>query len=149
MTLIASRLREQLWDWANAYSKGSSHGSTRSSLRKVFKAIDKGDTGSVTRSEMGALLVKKMKLRVEPKELEVLMDCIDVEGSGNISYDEFVDFACYQPEGNSKEIGVLHELISKEVKRSGRDLLQLFHRYDDRKRGVVSPEELRKVCAMF
>lgn len=43
------------------------------------------------------------------------------------------------------EIGVLHDIISKCLKRSGEDLLRLFRRYDDRSRGVVKSTELVKV----
>jgi hypothetical protein len=43
------------------------------------------------------------------------------------------------------EIGVLHDIISKCVKRSGEDLLRLFRRYDDRERGVVKTSELSRV----
>jgi hypothetical protein len=94
--LIASRVREQLWEWAKAFSKGQH---TRDSLRKVFQRLDKDGSGVVSRAEMSSALVKKMRLRIDPNDLNILLDCIDVDGSGMISYDEFVDFAVSQPEG--------------------------------------------------
>ena len=141
VSLIAAKVRDQLWEWARSIGKGT--GRTREALRKVFRAIDKGNSGLVTRAEMATLLSKKMKLRLPAADLEVLLDCIDVEGSGRISYEELVDFACNPPEGD--EIGVLHERISRDVARSGADLLRGFERYDERRRGVVRGEDLARV----
>jgi Ca2+-binding EF-hand superfamily protein len=143
VTLIARALRDQLWEWARGFSKGG--GKTREALRKVFRAIDKADSGSVPRAEMAALLVKKMKLRVSAAEVDLLMDCMDVDGSGLISYDEFVDFCCHQPEG--RELGVLHSILASAVRRSGHDLLHLCQRYDDKKRGTLKAADLKKVLA--
>ena len=143
VTLIARALRNQLWEWARGFSK--SGGKTREALHKVFRAIDKGDTGSVPRAEMANLLVKKMKLRVAQADVDLLLDCMDVEGNGLISYEEFVDFCCHQPEGH--ELGVLHAIISSALRRSGHDLLQLFQRFDDKKRGTVKAAELKKVLS--
>jgi Ca2+-binding EF-hand superfamily protein len=96
VTLIAAHVREQLWEWAKGYSKGIR---TRDALRKVFKSIDKSETGAINRTDMASALQKKMKLLIAQRDLDVLLDCIDVDGTGRIGYEEFVDFCCYQPEG--------------------------------------------------
>lgn len=141
VTLIASAVREQLWEWAKSFSGKGGH--AREALRLVFQHLDKDKSGSIPRADMASLLQKKMKLKLAARDLEILLDCIDVEGDGRISYEDFVDFAIYEPEG--EEVGVLHDRIARAVKASGEDLVRLLERHDDRRRGVVKADDLAKV----
>jgi len=135
VTLIAQTLREQLFDWAKSKK--------RTALLKVFRAMDKSGTGCVNRADMESCLKKKMRLDVSDRDLDVLMDCIDFDGNGKIGYDEFLDFAFHQPEG--EEIGVIHEIIARETRNEDLNLASEFSRYDPRRRGLVKDSDFEKI----
>jgi hypothetical protein len=58
-------------------------------LSEMFKAFDKDNSGTITLSEMKEGL-KKMGNPLGEAEVEAMMQQIDVDGNGEISYEEFI-----------------------------------------------------------
>ena len=93
-------------------------------LRQLFLELDDDKSGTITVDELrtgldhhGAHLAKS--------EVEALMDSLDVDGSHELSYDEFMA-ATVQ----------MHKLESQQ------NLHQAFDDFDDDSSGSISPEEL-------
>mmetsp|Transcript_61233 Transcript_61233/g.115276 ORF Transcript_61233/g.115276 Transcript_61233/m.115276 type:complete len:128 (-) Transcript_61233:129-512(-) len=71
----------------------------RQKLRKIFRAIDRDNNGTLEVCEFERLLVI-LGIRVTPYELSAIFRFIDENGNGHVSFDEF--YSWYTAEPNSK-----------------------------------------------
>ena len=62
-----------------------------SNLKKMFNEFDENGDGVVSKREFEKAL-KKLGLRLEQSDIKKLMEILDLDGSGQISYQEFVTF---------------------------------------------------------
>ncbi|PWA58712.1 polcalcin [Artemisia annua] len=57
---------------------------------RIFGAFDKNGDGKISAAELGESLMKLGS--VSPEEVQTMMDELDTDGDGYISYDEFAEF---------------------------------------------------------
>lgn len=78
-------------------------------LRKIFDAIDKDKSGTISRGEFKRAMTeikdsgRKMAEDGSNPDMDVLFDCFDVDGNGNVSIEEFfaaVNGDAHDAEGN-------------------------------------------------
>jgi Ca2+-binding EF-hand superfamily protein len=60
-------------------------------LREVFREFDRNSNGSLSKTELSALL-NKINLSVDEKYLDALIKKLDVNGNGSVEFEEFVHF---------------------------------------------------------
>ena len=60
-------------------------------LREVFREFDRNSNGSLSKTELAALL-NKINLNVDDKYLEALIKKLDSNGNGAVEFEEFVHF---------------------------------------------------------
>ena len=60
-------------------------------LREVFREFDRNSNGSLTKTELAALL-NKINLNVDDKYLDALIKKLDTNGNGAVEFEEFVHF---------------------------------------------------------
>lgn len=60
-------------------------------MREVFREFDRNSNGSLSKTELSALL-NKINLNVDDKYLEALIKKLDANGNGQVEFEEFVHF---------------------------------------------------------
>ena len=60
-----------------------------STLGDAFKLFDKDGSGSISREELGLLMKHLLKKELPKWELDAMMAAVDVDGSGEIDFEEF------------------------------------------------------------
>lgn len=63
----------------------------RQRVRRVFRTVDRDNSGRIERSELDHLLVM-LGLRVAPYEMRAIFDYVDSDNSGTIEFDEFYEW---------------------------------------------------------
>lgn len=63
----------------------------RQRVRRVFRTLDRNNSGGLDQAELGHLLVL-LGLRVAPYELRAVFDYVDADHSGAISFEEFYNW---------------------------------------------------------
>jgi Ca2+-binding EF-hand superfamily protein len=63
----------------------------RQRVRRVFRTLDRDNSGAIERPELDHLLVM-LGLRVAPYELRAIFDYVDCDNSGAISFEEFYNW---------------------------------------------------------
>jgi Ca2+-binding EF-hand superfamily protein len=73
-------------------------------LQKLWKSIDTDGTGTLDKEELGAVLLN-MGTKLSKKKLAKAFNNIDKDGSGEIEYNEFLDWWRMQSTDNENEVG--------------------------------------------
>jgi solute carrier family 25 phosphate transporter 23/24/25/41 len=63
----------------------------RQRVRRVFRTVDRDNSGFIERFELDHLLVM-LGLRVAPYEMRAIFDYVDSDNSGTIEFDEFYEW---------------------------------------------------------
>ncbi|KAL2130343.1 hypothetical protein VTI74DRAFT_6569 [Chaetomium olivicolor] len=96
--------------------------------REVFEIFDKDGTGDITADELGQVM-KELGLNPSDEELRDLINEVDLNKDGVISFDEFLALMSQ----NVKELDTEQELINA------------FRVFDKDGSGTISSDELRNV----
>ena len=75
--------------------------------------MDANGDGEVDGDELAAWLAKRLGVDLSAGDRRTLVDCLDVDASGTISHDEFLDFAVEPPAG--REIGQVARRLRKAL----------------------------------
>jgi Ca2+-binding EF-hand superfamily protein len=59
------------------------------SMRNIFRAFDKDDSGTIDRAELTAAL-KESGAEISPAEIDRIIAMVDKDGSGTLDYEEFI-----------------------------------------------------------
>ena len=105
----------------------------------AFRDMDANGDGEVDGDELAAWLAKRLGVDLSAGDRRTLVDCLDVDASGTISHDEFLDFAVEPPAG--REIGQVARRLRKALGEDG--LLSLraeLARADANRDGAVAAE---------
>ena len=108
-------------------------------LQQQLKYIDANGDGEVDGDELAAWLAKRLGVDLSAGDRRTLVDCLDVDASGTISHDEFLDFVVEPPAG--REIGQVARRLRKALGEDG--LLSLraeLARADANRDGAVAAE---------
>uniref|UniRef100_A0A7S0RDU7 non-specific serine/threonine protein kinase n=1 Tax=Pyramimonas obovata TaxID=1411642 RepID=A0A7S0RDU7_9CHLO len=94
-------------------------------LRALFVTFDEDKSGAITVEEMRTGL-KTMGSQLSEKELEEIMANADIDGDGQISYEEFIASTMHMSKLNTEE-----------------NLWHAFQTFDTDDSGFITPDELR------
>ena len=83
----------------------------------AFRDMDANGDGEVDGDELAAWLAKRLGVDLSAGDRRTLVDCLDVDASGTISHDEFLDFAVEPPAG--REIGQVARRLRKALGEDG------------------------------
>ena len=145
-TALAERLRAALRD-------NMRKSSFVANLKKQFEELDEDDDGIITRKEFDRGC-RKLGMELDSSDSAKLLELLDVDGSGSVSYEDFVAFFNNKSgAGGShwwdEEVEIakkLKDAVSKSKK--GADSVFAFRDEcagsDDDKVGAVSPSDFRK-----
>ena len=106
-------------------SQLSSNNSSNKKLEQVFKKIDKNKDGVISLSEIIEELKNEMSQEDAEREGRKIMDMVDVDGSGQVDYTEFLRISIEE-----------EQLLSKE------NLEKTFRYFDKDGSGVIEKHEL-------
>jgi len=121
-------------------------------LRSMFEEMDEDDDGLIGQKEF-VKGCRKLGLKIDRGGLEKLMELLDLDGSGGVSYEHFVAFFSV-----TKTQGAWHD-AEPELARKLRDAVRKSKgrmeetvggfrdecaKYDEEGTGNVSPKEIRK-----
>jgi hypothetical protein len=79
-------------------------------LRNEFRKVDKQNTGQITRDQFAKFYSKTMGVPMNKDQLQEYFDALDTDGSGTLSFEEFVKI--YMP-----AVDVTEDMIEQEKKR--------------------------------
>jgi Ca2+-binding EF-hand superfamily protein len=99
------------------------------SYQEAFRIFDRNNDGCITREELGTVM-KSLGHQPSDNELQDMVNEVDVDGSGTIEFDEFV------------------QMMAKRIEQrpdDGEDLKEAFEVFDRNKDGYITAEELRQV----
>ena len=108
-------------------------------VNDAFRDMDGNGDGEVDGDELTWWLAKELDMALSKGDQRNLVDCLDVDASGTISRDEFLDFAVEPPAG--KDIGQVAKRLRKALGEDG--LLSLraeLSRADASRDGVLDAE---------
>lgn len=94
---VAKRVRRAI--------RGGDSGDWPAEVASAFNDMDRDKNGSVNGDELATWLCDRLRVKLSAAERAALLDCLDVDGDGTISYDEFVDFVLEDPVGD--EVGII------------------------------------------
>merc|ERR1719240_2059265 len=113
----------------------------RENLKGIFDSIDEDRSGYLDRAEL-ANLAERAGRHLTDRQLDDAMNHMDADGSGQVDFDEFVDWwehgKIEPPQGSAA-----FQRISEQVERKVRDVRTLFRKFDENCDGTVSHKEFR------
>ena len=104
----------------------------KSHWERIFRLFDEDGEGSIDRDEMKHLL-QKFSTSATPEQIEQVIDALDADHSGDISFDEFFDFTQKLTRHLENECDV-DELVA-----------DMFALVDEDKGGTITVHELHNV----
>ncbi|XP_010547159.1 PREDICTED: calmodulin-like protein 3 [Tarenaya hassleriana] len=99
-------------------------------LRRIFQMFDRNGDGKITKKELSDSL-KNLGIHIPDKDLEQMIEKIDLNGDGYVDIDEF---------------GGLYQTIMDE-RDEEEDMREAFDVFDQNGDGFITVEELRSVLA--
>ncbi|KAB2075302.1 hypothetical protein ERO13_A07G196100v2 [Gossypium hirsutum] len=99
-------------------------------LRKVFQMFDKNGDGKITKKELSDSL-EEFSIFLSDKEINQIIDNIDVNGDGSVDIDEF---------------GELYQMMVNE-RNEEEEMMEAFNVFDQNGDGFITFEELRSVLS--
>ncbi|MBA0549203.1 hypothetical protein Goshw_017034 [Gossypium schwendimanii] len=99
-------------------------------LRKVFQMFDKNGDGKITKKELSDSL-EEFSIFISDKEINQIIDSIDVNGDGSVDIDEF---------------GELYQMMVNE-RNEEEEMMEAFNVFDQNGDGFITFEELRSVLS--
>ena len=135
--LITEEEQEKLVQFAKQQKGG---------LHKIFRKLDKDGSGEIEAREFKALL-RKMDVELDDDDVSNLIEALDADGNGALSYAEFVEFASQNRE--TPAVRAIHKRIVAELEAQSSegksaDVGVKLAAYDTRKRGTISKADFEK-----
>jgi calcium-dependent protein kinase len=104
----------------------------RKPLAKLFQEINKDNDGVISKKEMSQAFATYFGTPIEEEEINKMYSLIDVSGSGEIEYTEFM-LAC----------------LPEKVLLTNENLATVFKIFDDDGSGEITKDEIKLVFSMF
>lgn len=102
-------------------------------FREAFRLFDKDGDGCITKEELGRVM-RSLGQFARNEELQQMLQDIDVDGDGNVSFEEFVDIAWNASGG-----------LTQGEEEEERELRDAFRVFDKHNRGYITASDLRAV----
>ncbi|XP_067015135.2 calmodulin isoform X4 [Anabrus simplex] len=102
-------------------------------FREAFRLFDKDNDGSITQDELGRVM-RSLGQFAREDELEQMLHEVDIDGDGNVSFEEFVQIVA--------NMGAATEKTADEEEKELRDAFRVFDKHN---RGYISASDLRAV----
>jgi Ca2+-binding EF-hand superfamily protein len=130
--LIRERIA-MFWELVNSVSEDGTSLRDGQFILKIFRAHDLDGSGSISADEMGEVIYK-LGVNMSDDELEMVLETLDNDGSGQIDYDEFLTW--WLSEDKMSAISLNDEDVERR-----HQLASMFLEYDDDRSGVVTYDE--------
>ncbi|XP_045123605.1 troponin C, isotype gamma-like isoform X1 [Portunus trituberculatus] len=101
------------------------------SLRKAFDSFDTDKKGAITTETVGTIL-RMMGVKISEKNLQEVIAETDVDGSGELEFEEFVELAA-------------KFLIEEDEEALKEELREAFRIYDKGGDGYITTDTLREI----
>jgi Ca2+-binding EF-hand superfamily protein len=140
VTLLTERLKEMI-----RLASGSER-----ELRALFSKFDTQNTGRITRNKFQRAFAN-MGLSAPAKEVQQLIDSMDTNGDGMVSYGEFVSVVHNNSSSGSRNRNIpsrVHEVLQRLVNDNSwtrTSLRRLFLSFDKDNSGYITRSEFRRV----
>ncbi|KAJ8600056.1 hypothetical protein CTAYLR_001845 [Chrysophaeum taylorii] len=138
---VARRIRAAI----RGDGKGGGIGDWANDASVAFAEMDKDSSGDVSGREFAAWLCDRLRIKLSKQERAALLDCLDTDGNGTVSYNEFVDFVL-EPPPEGDEIGLIAARLRDDLGVKG--CAELRHDLERRApQGLVRAKDLRDALA--
>jgi len=99
-------------------------------FREAFALFDKDGDGTISTKELGTVM-NSLGQKPTPQELENMIKEVDIDGNGEIDFDEFL------------------AMMAKKLKETDleEDIREAFRVFDNKNSGTISTQELRHIMA--
>ncbi|VDD75087.1 unnamed protein product [Mesocestoides corti] len=105
----------------------------RLELREIFDCFDTDGNGTISKEEFSKIL-SVVSLETSSVQLKLLMSHADINGDGQIAFDEFVECFGAKELTSTPDVGTLYETF------------RIFDKDDD---GYITPKELQAVLTQM
>lgn len=105
-------------------------------LKNAFSMFDKDGSGTISRNEM-EMVFTSLKIDIKKQEIQDVIDNMDVDGDGEISFEEFI-----------KNIGGMGGNLFDE-RYTNEEIEWVFNFFDENNKGYITIEELSKAFTKF
>ena len=116
-------------------------------IRLEFQKLDRNNDGSLGKREFKKAL-ESMGFDFKVKDVKRLLEYLDADGDGSISYNEFEDLISSGEEDgdSSDDQAVFEELIDKVTSaiNRGRDVLEAFEFFDGQGNGEINESDFKE-----
>ena len=99
---------------------------SRKQLQEMFNKYA-GDKGALDEDSLHLLIKEKLELYIQKKQVIALMRKIDTDGSGEIEFDEFIEFM---------------KSLNREDELNEDALKEVFKLFDREEKGYLTPESV-------
>merc|ERR1712088_24523 len=99
-------------------------------FREAFALFDKDGDGTISTKELGTVM-NSLGQKPTPQELENMIKEVDIDGNGEIDFDEFL------------------AMMAKKLKETDleEDIREAFRVFDNKNSGTISTQELRHIMS--
>merc|ERR1712241_29634 len=99
-------------------------------FREAFALFDKDGDGTISTKELGTVM-NSLGQKPTPQELENMIKEVDIDGNGEIDFDEFL------------------AMMAKKLKETDleEDIREAFRVFDNKSSGTISTQELRHIMS--
>jgi len=99
-------------------------------FREAFALFDKDGDGTISTKELG-MVMNSLGQKPTPQELENMIREVDIDGNGEIDFDEFLT------------------MMAKKLKETDleEDIREAFRVFDNKASGTISTQELRHIMS--
>jgi len=99
-------------------------------FREAFALFDKDGDGTISTKELG-MVMNSLGQKPTPQELENMIREVDIDGNGEIDFDEFLT------------------MMAKKLKETDleEDIREAFRVFDNKATGTISTQELRHIMS--
>lgn len=105
-------------------------------VKSIFTKYDTDGSGSLQKDELMILL--QQDLGMDAKQAETVMMVVDKDGSGDVSFEEFLQFL-----RNKKD--VLKSVDNSSKYGQLRKAVECFKKFDEDGSGTIEPDELKQL----
>eukprot|EP01050_Picozoa_sp_SAG11_P007527 SAG11_NODE_631_length_8061_cov_13.466843_1_plen_1055_part_00 len=123
---------------------------SKSPLKTIFAQWDTDGDGKLTKAEMreglNSLQIKIDGKTITDEQIEKLIEVLDQDDDGCLSYKEFADQFAKEPRKKSARDVVIDSLspkVREEIRKNKTNLRKIFHAFDLDGDGAISAAELR------
>lgn len=112
----------------------------------AFGEMDRDKNGLVDGTDLASWLCCRLRIKLTASERTALLDCLDVDGDGRVSYEELADFVLEEPAGD--ELGLIAGRLREALGVKGCMTLRAeLKKIDHGATGVVNEDDVWRLAS--